>query len=644
MKIVTRAVVVMLVLGVALAACGHGGARSVLPSTSGAARGGGSPGTRSTNVALFNGELWYGAGGSLLGVPLQPGGQSAELDASYDGIVDPVPVAMTVAPDGTLYDLVSDGETSWALQAYAPGTFGAAGPEETIRGNGYPQQIVLVGDGIDVLSTVGFNTSSTASTLWTYVYGAGNNPQPIRTLNLGRNVTDVASDDYDHLFVAHRGGAGISVYRAAATCNCSPIRTIATGSKSNDAIAVSADGIAYVLSKDPSSGAVTIDAYAPGNDGPAPTRSIGPIAASRGTPTGGITVDSDGKLYVNFKDARNRNSVDVYAATANGAVAPLQTIAAPVHGGYVTAIAIGPLVQAPPPTAPAGVLFVLNHSTLYSYPLSANGAAAPTQTIDVLRDPSGRTYQGAYAPMVTTVVDRRLYVSRFAGDGPVNAVCSFAIESIDAGFAANFLDTLACPYGSPSVARGNDGALDTVVWGSSQTTLYRDGINFGSLTVPIAYTVFTTDSTANIYFARGDRVDEYAANAVTGATPIRSISFGGAEVARLAVAPDGTLYAATATSQPPDYAVITETIQVVPPGQTGPARSITGGFASRGIDPVAGLAVDSAGELYVAVDLDPTGSKINVYAPGASGNATPVRSIADPVPSGTQILSITIFP
>jgi len=636
-----RPVVIAVVLGAFLTACG-GGARSVLPggAGSGSARSGGIVVPTSSNVDLFNGTLWYGAGASLYGVPLQPGGGSAELDGTMDGIVDPVPVAMTIARDGTLYDLISDDETAWQLQAYAPGTFGSARPEATIAGTGYPQQVVLVGDGIDVLSTVNFNTNSAASTLWTFAYGAGNRPQPIRRLNLGVNVNDVATDNYDHLYVARRGG-GISVYAAGATCNCSPIRTIQTGAKSNDAIAVSRDGIAYVLSKDPSSGAVTIDAYAPSNNGPSPSRSIGPISPSRGTPTGGITVDSDGKVYVNFKDARNHNSVDVYAPTSNGAVAPERSVDTPVQGGYVTAIAIGPLMTSNPPPAPRGTLYALNGTVVNAYALSANGAAAPQRSITGLLNPD---YAGGPAfvasQSMATTSDGRLFAVRITDPSAAPRTCSIGEYSADANGSNGLLSQTPCLPGNQAMtllARGPTGLVDEARLFFDpviEHTEIRRGVPPGSSDVfylPYVASGFTTDPRGEMYVANYSStafttaVAEYAADAPNHAPPVRTITIPG-DQGVLAAAADGTLFA----SAPNLPGRGPTSIYVVAPGATSPTRTIT--IPDSG---VASMAVDSAGELFVAVNDRSGNSSVRVFAPGASGNATPIRTILNPVPYGT---------
>jgi hypothetical protein len=633
--VTARALLVALALGVALGGCGgHGGARSVLPGSSGTT-GGGSAVPKSTNVALFDGTLWYGAGASLYGSPLQPGGTGAELDGDLDGIVDPVPVAMTIAPDGTLYDLISDGEMSWKLQAYAPGAFGAQRPEETIAGSGYPHQVVLVGDGIDVLATTGFNTSQAASTLRTYAYGAGNGPQPIRTLNLGTNVSDVASDNLDRIYVARHGGAGISVYPPAATCNCNPVRTIATGSRSNDAIAASSDGIVYVLSKDPGSGAVTIDAYTQANNGPTPSWTIGPIPASRGTPAGGITVDSDGKLYVSFKDARNASSVDVYGLYGAGGVQ--RTIPAPVHGGYVTAIAIGPLMQTPP----SGVLYVGNGAIVNAFALSASGAASPQRTLTALLGPDypgGPTYQTAFATAATT--DGRLYVARGGGATPSVGTCSIAAESPSANGSSGLLFTLPCVgNGNVALAPGPNGALETATVSYARgaapgTEVVRDATSGGGFAVPFAFDRFATDPQGDVYLSDSGAVYEYPPNASTGSAPLRTIPLTGVVPEALAAAPDGWLYLSARFSNSP----VSSVIYSVNPGQTGVDWNI-GAIPGD----AAALATDAASDLYVGFNLVPSGTKVNVYSRGSNGDLILVRTITDPVPVGTNITSLSIF-
>jgi len=65
---------------------------------------------------------------------------------------------------------------------------------------------------------------------------------------------------------------------------------------------------------------------------------------------------------------------------------------------------------------------------------------------------------------------------------------------------------------------------------------------------------------------------------------------------------------------------------VYPPGASGnvaPARTISG--INTGLNSPAGIALDSAGNLYVTNN---SGNSITVFAPGATGNVAPARTIS----------------
>ena len=404
-----------------------------------------------------------------------------------------------------------------------------------------------------------------------------------------------------------------------------------------------------MLSKDPSSGAVTIDAYVPANNGPSPSRSIGPISPSRGTPTGGITVDSDGKVYVNFKDGRNRNSVDVYSANASGAAAPERSVATPVQGGYVTAIAIGPLVTSTPPPTPRGTLYVLNGNVVDAFALSANGAAAPQRSITVLAPDyaGGPAYQ--YAQSMATTSDGRLFVVRNTDPSPGPAVCSIAEYRADANGANGLLSQTACLPSNEAttlLARGPSGLVDEarLFFYPTEYTEIRRGVPPTSsdvFSLPYVAYAFATDPRGEMYVetystpTTMSTISEYAPNAPNGAAPVRTITLGGV----LAVAADGTLYAGGGSRPGPGPLAMGQ-ILVVPPGATSPARTIT--LPDLALVPVSGLAVDSAGELFVA-GTDASGNNyVKVFAPGASGNATPIRTILNVAPNG-PIYAMAVF-
>jgi hypothetical protein len=623
-----RAALVILAAAFALAGCGgRASLKSVLPGTPGSP-GRSAPGMQSSNVNLFNGTLWYGDGPVLLGVSLQSGGSDARIEGTLDGIVDAVPRAMTIAPDGTLYDLIDSGGTSWRMQMFAPGARGPAQPEQYIDGVGAPRQIVLVADGIDVLSLTSPETQSQAAVLWTYAYAAGNAPSPIRQLALGANVTDVAADGNGRIYAAHSDGSGIAVYPAGATSAGSRLRTIATGTHSDDAIAVGPDGTVYVLSKNDAAGTATIDAYAPGAAGPQPSRTIGPFTRARGLVTGGITVDSDGNLYIGFEDASRATSVDVFAPNASGTPSPLRTLPIPTHNGFVTSIVIGPLIPpASPPPVTRGTLYVGTPDRVLAFDSTASGFAAPQRTITGL---SGPNDLGAFA--LATRSNGELWVMQGAGLTPQVGSCQVTVESPTADGTSGVLQTFDCGgTQGAGIARGAADGMDVVVKYNGATTyrVRRLGNSAGDFQVPAGYGGFATDASGNMYFAAADRVDEFAASAPTGAAPIRSMSFAGRNVGRLAVAPDGRVYAVTFDPGP----FGTHYIQIVAPAGSSPYQTIG---PIQDVQAVVAIASDSAGALYFGLQGAGVinGTEVNVWAPDASGTMHYVRSLERPVPLG----------
>ena len=134
--------------------------------------------------------------------------------------------------------------------------------------------------------------------------------------------------------------------------------------------------------------------------------------------------------------------------------------------------------------------------------------------------------------------------------------------------------------------------------------------------VPPAPTINHAVTAAEIYSIDlgSESVDVYAANLNGTASPSSSYLIGGA----LTVTGDaaGNLYFGTSTST-------ATTIQVYQASSTTKSRSITVAMAAVNAPQISTLAVDSEGNLYVAIS-----GSINVYSPTATGVATPIRTIA----------------
>ncbi len=382
-----RSLVVVSMLSLSLAACGGaGGSRSGIPRVPSSAEGmrAGIAHPTSTNRTLGSLTLWYGTATGIVAAPLAPTGVSATLPTPAGS---GVPREITVAPDGTLYALreLNAGAPSdaWQLAVYAPGSNGSANPEQTIAGTGHPEDVVLVGDGIDVLS----ESVTARATLSTFAYAAGNDPKPIRTLALGSDVSDVAADRADQLYVTHVNGTGAFVYAAAASGNAAPIRKIETPQSDELGIAVAPDGVVYIVASSAGGGGASdaVLAYAGGNNGPAPSRTI-----ASGLIGAGITVDANAQLYYTaYSPSGGRYIFPAYSetemssyATGSRNVGTLQLGEA--NGGTVQpreiiSLAVGP--GAAPAAQPAlSSIYVAYPHRIDAYAIDANGTTAPVRT------------------------------------------------------------------------------------------------------------------------------------------------------------------------------------------------------------------------------------------------------------------------
>ncbi len=273
------------------------------------------------------------------------------------------------------------------------------------------------------------------------------------------------------------------------------------------------------------------------------------------------------------------NTLVVFSASADGNVAPVQTIAGP-HTGL---------------NDPGGVqldsrsnIYVANAACCDSNPVppsitvyapGATGDITPIRTIagsaTTLSDPSDVAFDGS----------DNLYVANFRG-GPfpgVGTILEFA-----------------------AAADGNVAPIVTI--GGPHT----------GLSLPNALTL---DGMGNIYVANFERgpcgpsgsVTVYAQGASGDIAPIFSI--GGDKTGLngplgIALDSSGKIYVANQQNSVTVYAAGAH-------GNVAPIQKIdTPGFSPYGI------ALDSSGNIYVSGDR-----RVNVYAAGATGNATPIRVI-----------------
>jgi sugar lactone lactonase YvrE len=227
--------------------------------------------------------------------------------------------------------------------------------------------------------------NSTGNSVTVYASSASGNAKPIQEISGSKTKLltpfGVAVDGSGNIYVTNDGVNQIDVYAAGATGNVAPIRGI-VGQPYRYPKGIAIDpvnGDIYVAK--PLGNSIII--YAPSASG-----KDAPIASIEGSNTGlnapnGVSLDTRGNIYVTNKgDSANtgNDSVTVYAAGSTGNVAPTQTIA-----GTRTGLDI-PVELA---VDPSEKIYVANitypnsgSGSLTVYAAGANGNVAPTETIE----------------------------------------------------------------------------------------------------------------------------------------------------------------------------------------------------------------------------------------------------------------------
>lgn len=304
---------------------------------------------------------------------------------------------------------------------------------------------------------------------------------------------------------------------------------------------------------------------------------------------------------------------------------------------------------------PTGTLYVGGAGEIDAFPAAASGAPAPQRRITGFFRPFGRPDTSSNAGAVTVGADGTLYVIKNQ-HLPSGNVCQVVEESPSADGTSGAFGSLDCGTSGHGLATAPGGELDVLLKNADGTTSVQrfvGGRASSRLSIAGEPVALATASNGDLYVASTTgimsvgRIDQYAAGAADGAAPVRTITapdvsfFGG-----IAVAPDGVLYAIFVV---PDYSMgtTTQSVNAYPPGSTTPARTI-GPF--KGVN-VGALAVDKGGELYVALNAvryAGVTSRVDVYAPDASGNASPVRTLTNPIPpdapGGTVIDALALSP
>lgn len=232
-------------------------------------------------------------------------------------------------------------------------------------------------------------TNVTARSVTAYAKGANGDVSPIQTIsgsNTGLHVPQgIALDAGRNIYVANNSPAAVTVYAKGSHGNIAPMQII-TGSKTGlsfpEGIALDASLNIYIANSQGGYGLGSITIYAAGANG-----NVAPIRTIRGSNTGlnfpeGIILDSSRNIHVtNFPGGPSGlGSVNVYAAGANGNVAPIRSIS-----GSTTALH-GPVGIA---LNRHGIIYVMNYGnprrpgpgSVTVYDALANGNVAPITTI-----------------------------------------------------------------------------------------------------------------------------------------------------------------------------------------------------------------------------------------------------------------------
>lgn len=152
----------------------------------------------------------------------------------------------------------------------------------------------------------------------------------------------------------------------------------------------------------------------------------------------------------------------------------------------------------------------------------------------------------------------------------------------------------------------------------------------GTITIPAGGDILGLAFGPNgrLYVAVENTIYIYAAGTCGPASPIAKIEGSNTELVgpkEMAFDSSGVLYVANGGMAVPG-GTISGLITEYAPGATGnvsPIRTIAG--PATGISNPWGVAVDNAGRVYAA---DLLGNSVTVYAPGSNGNVAPIRRIA----------------
>ncbi len=463
-------------------------------------------------------------------------------------------------------------------------------------------------------------------------------------------------------YVANSYSDSITVYPADATSRPNPVFTISGGNTelhSPLAIVLDSAGTIYVVNEGLNGYQTSVTIYAAGTKGNA-----APKAVIKGAKTGlqspnSVGVDSQGNVYVANEGTWSGSpgkirisvpsTITVYSPSSSGDIRPTRIIS-----GAATNLKMlrGLAVDA------AGYLYAscdglapTDGTSILIFAPGSAGSVAPAAIVDggcaglqapgpLTLDSSGRLY--ALNPVL-----EGLKVVAF--DKPDLKLNQPQCLTPTAGF---FVDKSG-ETGAMAFAVDDAGNVFVTNNDASSLMIFRLDAGedagpfrtFDGKTGLLNPTGVALDASGKIYVVNDgvasgnpDRITVYPSGSDADVAPIATISGspngidGLSDPQAIVASPDGTIFVANATSGYKSHGTIT----VYAPGATGevqPIRTISGTNDSdqTGLDDPIALAIDSAQNLYVlnsGLHNNGAGS-IRVYSPTANGNVSPIRTIAN---------------
>lgn len=206
-------------------------------------------------------------------------------------------------------------------------------------------------------------------------------------------------------------------------------------------------------------------------------------------------------------------------------------------------------------------------------------------------------------------------------------------------FQALAVDTLGNLYVSASVVTAPPMLNEILVYAPGATGAATPTSTITSNSLTAAATSIAVDATGTVYALSGNSILVFAAGSGVNTTPVRLIT-GTATLlnSASAIAVDSVQNIYVANAAGGNVLVFSSTQT----GNVGPSSILAG--ASTQISTPIGVAVDLAGDIYVASYNKPSTSSVVVeFAPGATGNVAPTRTLTSVASDAVAGLAVDVL-